>query len=66
MVIGFGGALVIGASLSIGGLIAFNAYLAYMLPPILRIGFLAASISRAGASATRIFAILDAPPTDIT
>ena len=51
VVIGFGGALVMGGSLSIGELIAFNAYLAFLLQPILTIGFLAAAISRAGASA---------------
>jgi ATP-binding cassette subfamily B protein len=61
VVIGFGGALVMGGSLSIGELIAFNAYLAFLLQPILTIGFLAAAISRAGASATRIFDVLDAP-----
>ena len=61
VVIGFGGALVIGGSLSIGELIAFNAYLAFLLQPILTIGFLAAAISRAGASAGRIFDVLDAP-----
>ena len=48
-------------SLSIGELIAFNAYLAFLLQPILTIGFLAAAISRAGASAMRIFEVLDAP-----
>jgi ATP-binding cassette, subfamily B, multidrug efflux pump len=61
VVIGFGGALVMGGSLSIGELIAFNAYLAFLLQPILTIGFLAAAISRAGASAKRIFEVLDAP-----
>jgi len=60
VVVGFGGALVMGGSLSIGELIAFNAYLAFLLQPILTIGFLAAAISRAGASATRIFDVLDA------
>jgi ATP-binding cassette, subfamily B, multidrug efflux pump len=52
---------VMGGSLSIGELIAFNAYLAFLLQPILTIGFLAAAISRAGASAKRIFDVLDAP-----
>jgi ATP-binding cassette, subfamily B, multidrug efflux pump len=61
VVIGFGGGLVMGGSLSIGELIAFNAYLAFLLQPILTIGFLAAAISRAGASAGRIFEVLDAP-----
>jgi ATP-binding cassette subfamily B protein len=61
VVIGFGGALVMAGSLSIGELIAFNAYLAFLLQLILTIGFLAAAISCAGASATRIFDVLDAP-----
>src|SRR5258708_31563902 len=61
VVIGFGGALVMGGSLSIGELIAFNAYLAFLLQPILTIGFLAAAISRARASATLIFEVLDSP-----
>src|SRR5207245_3795057 len=61
VVIGFGGALLMAGSLSIGELIAFNAYLAFLLQPILTIGFLAAAISRACASAMRIFDVLDAP-----
>jgi ATP-binding cassette subfamily B protein len=60
VVVGFGGALVMAGSLSIGELIAFSAYLAFLLQPILTIGFLAAGISRAGASARRIFDVLDA------
>ncbi|MBA4116315.1 MAG: ABC transporter ATP-binding protein, partial [Rubrobacter sp.] len=46
----FGGLQVIGGSLSIGELVAFNTYLGFLLFPILTIGFLAAGISRAGAS----------------
>jgi ATP-binding cassette subfamily B protein len=57
----FGGLQVIGGSLSIGELVAFNTYLGFLLFPILTIGFLAAAISRAGASAGRIFEVLDAP-----
>ena len=38
VVIGFGGALVMAGSLSIGELIAFNAYLVFLLQPILTIG----------------------------
>src|SRR6266566_4467074 len=41
--------------------LANNFPLAFLLQPILTIGFLAAAISRAGASATRIFDVLDAP-----
>jgi ATP-binding cassette, subfamily B, multidrug efflux pump len=57
----FGGLQVIGASLSIGELVAFNTYLGFLLFPILTIGFLAAGISRAGASSQRVFEVLDAP-----
>ena len=57
----FGGLQVIGGSLTIGELVAFNTYLGFLLFPILTIGFLAASISRAGASSQRVFEVLDAP-----
>jgi len=57
----FGGWQVIGGTLTIGSLIAFNSYLSFLLFPILTIGFQAAGISRAGASALRVFDVLDAP-----
>jgi len=57
----FGGLQVIGGTLSIGELVAFNTYLGFLLFPILTIGFLAAGISRAGASSQRVFEVLDAP-----
>ena len=57
----FGGRQVIEGSLSIGELVAFNTYLGFLLFPILTIGFLAAGISRAGASSQRVFEVLDAP-----
>ena len=57
----FGGLRVIGGSLSVGELVAFNTYLGFLLFPILTIGFLSAAFSRAGASAARVFEILDAP-----
>jgi ATP-binding cassette subfamily B protein len=60
-IVWFGGWQVINGRLSIGELVAFNTLLGFMLFPILTIGFLSASISRAGASATRVFEILDAP-----
>src|SRR3712207_2517638 len=61
LIVLFGGLQVIGGSLSVGELIAFNTYLGFLLFPILTIGFLAAQISRAGASSQRVFEILDAP-----
>src|SRR5918997_4720938 len=57
----FGGLQVIGGRLSVGELVAFNTYLGFLLFPIFTIGFLAAGISRAGASSQRVFEVLDAP-----
>ncbi|GAA4005263.1 ABC transporter ATP-binding protein [Deinococcus rubellus] len=59
-VVWYGGLQIFSGSLTLGELIAFNTYVAYLLQPILALGFLAASISRAGASAVRVFEILDA------
>ncbi len=59
-VVGFGGVQIFRHHLSIGELIAFNSYLGFLLLPIMTIGFLAAQISRAGASAVRVFELLDA------
>ena len=61
LIVLFGGLQVIGNRLTIGELVAFNTLLGFMLFPILTIGFLSASISRAGASSQRVFEILDAP-----
>ncbi|HEY7779445.1 MAG TPA: ABC transporter ATP-binding protein [Ktedonobacterales bacterium] len=60
-IVAYGGFQVVGGGLTIGGLIAFNSYLGFLLQPVLTVGFLAAAISRAGASARRVFDILDAP-----
>jgi ATP-binding cassette subfamily B protein len=60
-VVWYGGLEAIGGRLSIGELIAFNTYLGFLLFPVLTIGFLVAGISRAGASALRVFDVLDAP-----
>ncbi len=61
LIVLFGGLQIIGNRLSIGELVAFNTYLGFLLFPILTIGFLAAGISRAGASSLRVFEVLDAP-----
>ncbi len=60
-VVGVGGLQIFRGELSLGQLIAFNSYLAFLLMPIMTIGFLAAQISRAGASAMRVFELLDTP-----
>lgn len=59
-VIGYGGAAVIGDRLSVGELVAFNAYLLLILQPILLIGFAAPAIAQAAASAGRVYEVIDA------
>ena len=61
LVVWVGGMQVIFGSLSAGQLIAFNSYLAFLLFPILSLGFLTLGMARAEASAIRIFEVLDAP-----
>jgi ATP-binding cassette, subfamily B, multidrug efflux pump len=59
-VIWFGGTQVIGGQITIGELVAFNTYLAFLTWPAFLLGMVAASMARAGASAQRIFEVLDA------
>ena len=56
-----GGEQVIGGNLEVGSLVAFYTYLNFLLGPILTMGFLGSAVPRAGASAVRIFAVLDEP-----
>lgn len=60
VVIGVGGAQVIGGTFSIGELVAFNSYLLFILQPILLIGFAAPVIAQAAASAQRVYEVVDA------
>lgn len=59
-VVGYGGWQVIEDRFSIGELVAFNSYLLYILQPILLIGFSAPAIAQAGASAERVYEVVDA------
>ncbi|WP_233582551.1 ABC transporter ATP-binding protein [Corallococcus sp. CA053C] len=59
MVVGVGGWRIFHQQLSLGELVAFNSYLAFLLMPLMTLGFLAASLSRASASALRVFELLD-------
>jgi ATP-binding cassette subfamily B multidrug efflux pump len=59
-VIWYGGLQVIGDSLSLGELVAFTGYLAFLLMPIFQMGMIGAVMSRAEASAERIFEVMDA------
>jgi ATP-binding cassette subfamily B protein len=59
VVVGYGGAAVIGGRFSIGELVAFNSYLLLLLQPILLIGFAAPAIAQAAASAERVYEVVD-------
>ncbi len=60
LVVWYGGNEVIGGSLSLGQLVAFNAYLGFLMFPIFMLGMIMATMTRAGASAQRVFEVLDA------
>lgn len=60
VVLGYGGAAVIGGRFSIGDLVAFNTYLLLILQPVLLIGFAAPAIAQAAASAQRVYEVVDA------
>jgi ATP-binding cassette subfamily B protein len=53
--------LVLNGQLTFGEMVAFYTYLLQLVQPIRRAGWLTAMASRASASATRIFEILDTP-----
>ncbi|MSQ23779.1 MAG: ABC transporter ATP-binding protein [Chloroflexi bacterium] len=59
-VLWFGGYLIIAGDLSVGQLVAFNAYVMLLVRPVKRLGFLINQSSRAIAAGDRIFEILDA------
>jgi ATP-binding cassette subfamily B multidrug efflux pump len=61
LVIGFGGYLVIRGLLTVGELVAFNAYLLNLVQPLRRLGWLVSTLSVSLAGAERVFEILDLP-----
>jgi ATP-binding cassette subfamily B protein len=60
LVVWYGGNEVIGHTLSLGELVAFNSYLGFLMFPIFMLGMIMASMTRAAASAQRVFEVLDA------
>jgi ATP-binding cassette, subfamily B, bacterial len=61
IILGFGGHLILGGSMSIGDFTAFNSYLSILIFPIILLGFMGNVIAQATASYGRIAAVLDAP-----
>jgi len=55
----YGGVLVINGSLTLGELVAFTVYMAQLVSPVRYLGMILPAISMAGASAERVFEILD-------
>ncbi|MBI3972475.1 MAG: ABC transporter ATP-binding protein [Chloroflexi bacterium] len=61
----FGGRQIIGGTLSLGEWQKFSLYLVYIFFPLGQLGFIISQMAQAGASASRIFEILDAQ-SDVT
>jgi ATP-binding cassette subfamily B multidrug efflux pump len=59
-VVWVGGLNVINQSMSLGELVAFIGYQGFFLMPIFMLGFIGSSLSRAEASAQRLFDVIDA------
>jgi ABC-type multidrug transport system fused ATPase/permease subunit len=57
-----GGIMVIDGQLTLGELVAFTTYLAQLVTPVRYLGMILPAIAMAGASAERIFEILDTVP----
>jgi len=58
-VIWYGGQLVIRQELTMGELVAFSTYMAQLVQPVRRLGFIVSAIAMAVAAGERIFEILD-------
>lgn len=59
-VVWVGGLQVMGQRMSLGELVAFVGYQGFFLMPIFMLGFIGSTLSRAEASAQRIFEVIDA------
>ena len=60
VVLYFGGAQILNGTLNLGEYQKFSLYLAYVFFPLGQLGFIISQMAQAGASATRIFEVLDA------
>ncbi len=61
LILWFGGRMVIAGVLTLGELVAFNAYLLLLAAPVQQLAFIVNSASEAVAGGQRIFEILDLP-----
>ncbi len=59
-IIWYGGRQVIDGHLTLGELVAFTTYLAQLVQPLRRLGFIVSAFAQAAAAGERIFEILDA------
>ncbi len=59
-IIWYGGQLVIRGGLTLGELVAFTTYMAQLVQPVRRLGFIVSAIAQAAAAGERVFEILDA------
>jgi len=62
VVLGYGGWLVVKGEMGVGTLVAFNAYIAFVFPPIVRFVDLATVFQRAITGLENVFALLDTRP----
>ncbi len=62
VVLGYGGWLVMQGDMQVGTLVAFNAYITFIFPPIVRFVDLSAIFQRANTSLENIFTMLDTKP----
>ncbi|CAN5678196.1 N/A [soil metagenome] len=62
MVLGYGGHQVINGHLSLGALVAFNAFVVLLVWPLRMLGWIVASAQRAAASAQRVHEVLSTDP----
>ena len=62
IVLGYGGWLVVQGAMQVGTLVAFNAYIVFVFPPIVRFVDLAAVFQRANTSLENMWTLLDTKP----
>ena len=63
LILWFGGSMVLGGTLSLGELVAFNAYLLLLGAPVQQLGVVVNAAGEALAGGERIFEVLDLPET---